>query len=76
MTIIVAGETARAANFSLGGYARKTNPEMEKRNVVYFPNTSRVNVPGTIGARGRGRSAVGAGIGPNSAVTTNTRCDF
>jgi lipid A ethanolaminephosphotransferase len=40
VTIIVAGETARAANFSLGGYARKTNPEMEKRNVVYFPNTS------------------------------------
>ncbi len=40
VTIIVAGETARAADFSLGGYARKTNPELEKQNVVYFPNTS------------------------------------
>ncbi|PZM16189.1 phosphoethanolamine transferase [Rhizobium tubonense] len=40
VTIIVAGETARASNFSLGGYARKTNPELEKRDVVYFPNTS------------------------------------
>jgi len=40
VTIIVAGETARAQNFSLGGYDRITNPELAKRNVVYFPNTS------------------------------------
>ncbi|CDM57718.1 MULTISPECIES: phosphoethanolamine transferase [Rhizobium] len=40
VTIIVAGETARADDFSLGGYPRKTNPELEKQNVVYFPNTS------------------------------------
>jgi lipid A ethanolaminephosphotransferase len=40
VTIIVAGETARAQDFSLGGYGRKTNPELEKQNVVYFPNTS------------------------------------
>lgn len=40
VTIIVAGETARAASFSLGGYSRKTNPELEKQNVVYFPNTT------------------------------------
>ncbi len=40
VTIIVAGETARAADFSLGGYSRKTNPELEKQNVVYFPNTT------------------------------------
>jgi lipid A ethanolaminephosphotransferase len=40
VTIIVAGETARASDFSLGGYGRKTNPELEKQNVVYFPNTS------------------------------------
>ena len=40
VTIIVAGETARARNFSLGGYERKTNPELEKRNVVYFRDTS------------------------------------
>ncbi|MCZ3378128.1 phosphoethanolamine transferase [Rhizobium sp. AG207R] len=40
VTIIVAGETARAQNFSLGGYAKMTNPELAKRNVVYFPNTT------------------------------------
>ena len=40
VTIIVAGETARAQDFSLGGYSKMTNPELAKRNVVYFPNTS------------------------------------
>ncbi|MBI2214519.1 MAG: phosphoethanolamine--lipid A transferase [Acidobacteria bacterium] len=36
LVVIVVGETARAANFSLGGYARQTNPELASRNVVYF----------------------------------------
>lgn len=40
ITIIVAGETGRAANFSLNGYARETNPELKKRNVTYFPSTT------------------------------------
>ena len=40
VTIIVAGETARAADFSLGGYNRDTNPELKKQAVVYFPNTT------------------------------------
>lgn len=40
VTIIVAGETARAQDFSLGGYERKTNPELEKRDIVFYRNTS------------------------------------
>lgn len=40
VTIIVAGETARAENFSLGGYQRETNPRLEAANVIYFPNTT------------------------------------
>jgi lipid A ethanolaminephosphotransferase len=40
VTIIVAGETARAMNFSLGGYHRDTNPELEKQDIVYFPNAT------------------------------------
>jgi lipid A ethanolaminephosphotransferase len=40
VTVIIAGEAARAADFSLGGYARKTNPELEKQNIVYFNNTT------------------------------------
>ncbi len=30
LVVLVVGETARAANFSLGGYERKTNPELEQ----------------------------------------------
>ncbi|OCJ05274.1 sulfatase [Rhizobium sp. AC44/96] len=40
VTVIVAGETARAQDFSLGGYARETNPEMKARGVVYFANAT------------------------------------
>ena len=40
VTIIVVGETARAQNFSLGSYPRKTNPELEKRDIAYFGNAS------------------------------------
>ncbi len=40
VTIIIAGETARAMNFSLGGYGRDTNPELRKRDVIYFPHTT------------------------------------
>jgi lipid A ethanolaminephosphotransferase len=38
--ILIAGETARAADFSLGGYQRDTNPELSKEHVVYFSNTT------------------------------------
>lgn len=39
LTILIVGETSRAANFSLGGYDRETNPLLAKDNVVYFPKT-------------------------------------
>ncbi len=35
LTLIVVGETARAANWSLGTYDRPTNPELAKRDIVY-----------------------------------------
>lgn len=40
VTILVVGETARAMNFQLGGYARETNPELSKRDIIYFSDTS------------------------------------
>ncbi|MDR6964766.1 phosphoethanolamine transferase [Shewanella putrefaciens] len=40
LTILVVGETARAANFSLNGYSRKTNPNLEKQDVINFTNAS------------------------------------
>ncbi len=36
--VFVLGETTRAANFSLQGYARETNPLLAKQDIVYFKN--------------------------------------
>jgi lipid A ethanolaminephosphotransferase len=38
--VLVVGETARAANFSLLGYARETNPELAKAGVTAFSNVT------------------------------------
>ena len=40
VAIVVAGETARAEDFSLQGYDKETNPELKKRNVIYFANAT------------------------------------
>ncbi len=36
LTLLVVGETARAANFALGGYARNTTPLLLKRKDIYY----------------------------------------
>jgi lipid A ethanolaminephosphotransferase len=37
--VLIVGETARAANFSLAGYSRETTPLLKKeKDVVYFPD--------------------------------------
>lgn len=36
--VLVVGETARAAEFSLDGYARATNPHLQHAGVVNFPD--------------------------------------
>ncbi|WP_410500111.1 phosphoethanolamine transferase [Chitinibacter sp. S2-10] len=39
LTVLVVGETARAANFSLNGYERETNPELKKIDgLINFPD--------------------------------------
>ncbi len=39
VTVLVIGETARAANFSLNGYPRETNPRLAKiPGLINFPN--------------------------------------
>ena len=40
LLVMVIGESARAASFSLGGYSRQTNPELSKRAPLYFSNVS------------------------------------
>ncbi|MBX8802589.1 phosphoethanolamine--lipid A transferase [Ochrobactrum sp. MR28] len=40
LTIVIAGETARAESFSLGGYKKNTNPELASQDITYFSDTS------------------------------------
>lgn len=40
LTVLVIGETARAANFSLNGYMRSTNPELARQGVLSFSDVS------------------------------------
>jgi lipid A ethanolaminephosphotransferase len=40
LMVIVAGETGRAQNWSLGGYGRETNPELSQRDIIYYPNAT------------------------------------
>ena len=59
LLVLVVGETARADHFSLNGYARPTNPELEKLDVASFrdvtscgTNTA-ASLPCMFSARGR-----------------------
>lgn len=40
LLVIVVGETARAMNWGLNGYARDTTPELRKLDVVNFPDVT------------------------------------
>ena len=40
LVVLVVGETARAENFSLGGYDKPTNPRLAKQGVSYFRHAS------------------------------------
>lgn len=48
LVILVVGETARAENFSLGGYERETNPRLKKQDVTYFNNASSCGTETTV----------------------------
>ena len=49
--VVIVGETARADHFSLNGYPRKTNPNLEKKNIVNYSDAyscetlTKVSVP-------------------------------
>ncbi|MBX6317844.1 MAG: phosphoethanolamine--lipid A transferase [Pigmentiphaga sp.] len=59
LLVLVVGETARAMNFSLNGYPRPTNPELSKRSIINFPQTSacgtstEVSLPCMFSSQGR-----------------------
>lgn len=64
VVVMVVGETARAANFQLGGYARETNPALTaRRDLLYFADASScgtstaISVPCMFSQGGRGNFA-------------------
>ena len=66
VTVIVVGETARAANFSLDGYARETNPRLAREEgLINFAKVescgtaTAVSVPCVFSAMGRERYDAG-----------------
>lgn len=40
LMVLVVGETARAENFSLNGYAKNTNPKLSKQDLINFSQVS------------------------------------
>lgn len=40
LTVVFVGETARAQNFGLNGYARPTTPELAKRDIINFKDVT------------------------------------
>ena len=40
LLVLVVGETARAANWGLNGYARQTTPELARHDVLNFPHVA------------------------------------
>ncbi|OZG75538.1 hypothetical protein BTA51_03280 [Hahella sp. CCB-MM4] len=59
VAVLVVGETARSANFSLNGYQRETTPALEAEDIVSFTNFSScgtstaVSVPCMFSIKGR-----------------------
>jgi len=59
LIILVVGETVRADHFSLNGYGQKTNPRLEKENIINFSNvwscgtSTAVSVPCLFGLAGK-----------------------
>ena len=72
--VLVLGESARAASFSLGGYARDTNPELSKLPIDYFRNVhscgtdTAVSVPCMFSNLGRGDYTESKAAGSENAL--------
>jgi lipid A ethanolaminephosphotransferase len=48
LVVFVLGETARAQNHSLNGYARETNPRLKAMDIAYFPDSEACGTATTI----------------------------
>ena len=68
LIIVVVGETARADRFSLNGYARQTNPELSREDVISFSNltscgtSTAISVPCMFSSLGREGFSIDAAL--------------
>ncbi|MGB3281023.1 MAG: phosphoethanolamine transferase domain-containing protein, partial [Pseudorhodobacter sp.] len=82
LLVVVAGETARAQNWSLGGYGRTTNPELAKRDITYFPNVSScgtataVSLPCMFATYGRADYSYDKGISTENLLDVLARAGY
>lgn len=82
LMVIVAGETARAANWSLGGYARDTNPELARRDVLYCSDTAScatataTSLPCTFSPLTRDRYSYEGGLANENLLDVLVRAGF
>jgi lipid A ethanolaminephosphotransferase len=80
--VLVVGETARAQNFGLNGYARQTSPELARRDVVNFPHvqacgtSTEVSLPCMFSAVGRRRYDEDRILGQESVLHVLDRAGF
>lgn len=78
LTVIVVGETARALNFGLNGYARDTTPELAKRDVLNFSRTTScgtataVSLPCMFSVYPRSNYSTSKGLGTENLVDVLT----
>ncbi len=69
LLVLFVGETTRAQNFGLNGYARDTTPELAKRDVIAFTDTTScgtstaVSVPCMFSGLGKARYSREAALG-------------
>lgn len=82
LAVIVVGETGRAANWSLNGYSRDTNPELAKRDITYFTDvtscgtSTAVSVPCMFSALPREDYTYTKGLSQENLVDVLVRAGF
>lgn len=82
LMVIVAGETSRAQNWSLGDYGRVTNPELAEHDITYFSNVSScgtataVSLPCMFSHFGRSDYSYEGGLGTENLLDVVARAGY
>lgn len=82
LMVIAIGETGRALSWSLGGYERDTNPELAKRDIVYYSNVAScgtataVSMPCMLSPLKRDEYSYEGGLGNENLLDVLARAGF